>query len=567
MGSKMRKTPSFVHFPILLAVLAGAMLMTTFAAQASDNDAAAKQFIARHEATIRPWEIESSRCWWEANTTGSDKAFQKKEEIETRLGLLLADHKTFAQLKAIKSQPIADPLVARQVAVLYLQYLGRQIDPELIKEMSARSNAVEKAFSNYRARVDGKELTENQVRDILRTSKDSAQRRAVWEASKAVGPVLAPDLKKLALLRNRAARQLGFKNFHVMQLALIEQSQEQALTLFDELDALTRGPFHAAKAEIDEALARQCGVGVEELRPWHYHDPFFQEAPVIYGDFDSIYRKIDTVKVCRTFYEGIGLPINDVLGRSDLFEKPGKCPHAFSTDIDREGDVRVLANVVPGQEWLKTMLHELGHAAYSKSIPRSVPYVLRIESHPLTTEGVAMMVERLGDNPRWLRAMGVTLPDAEKFAVASHKSDRNRLLIFSRWCQVVFRFEKALYDNPEQDLNRVWWDLVATYQELKRPEGRDQPDYASKIHIATVPVYYQSYMLGQLFASQVHHAIAREVLHCSPASAVYVGQPAVGRFMRERVFEPGSKLDWNELTRHATGEELNSKAFAADLKE
>ena len=236
--------------------------------------------------------------------------------------------------------------------MLYLQYLGQQIDPELIKEMSARSNAVEKAYSVYRAKVGGKELTENEVHDVLRTSKDSAQRRAVWEASKAVGPILEPDLKKLARLRNRAARQLGFKDFHVMQLALAELSQEQVLKLFDELDALTRQPFHAAKAEIDAALARQCGVGVDDLRPWHYHDPFFQESPAIYGDFESVYRQIDTIKVVRKFYEGIGLPIDDVLARSDLYEKPGKCPHAFSTDIDREGDVRVLANVVPGQEWL-----------------------------------------------------------------------------------------------------------------------------------------------------------------------------------------------------------------------
>jgi peptidyl-dipeptidase A len=193
---------------------------------------------------------------------------------------------------------------------------------------------------------------------------------------------------------------------------------------------------------------------------------------------------------------------------------------------------------------------------------------LRIESHALTTEGVAMMFERLAGNPRWLRAMGVHVPDAETFAVELRKLDRNKLLIFSRWCQVVFRFEMALYDNPEQDLNRVWWDFVGKYQEVKRPGARNQPDYASKIHIATAPVYYQSYMMGQLFASQVHHAIAREVLHgADPATTVYVGNPAVGRFMCERVFEPGCTLDWNQLTRHATGEDLNSKAFAADLKD
>ena len=217
--------------------------------------------------------------------------------------------------------------------------MGQQIDPELIKETTLLSNAVEKAYDVFRARADGKELTENDVRDVLRKSTDSARRRAVWEASKAVGPIIEPNLKKLARLRNRAAGQLGFKDFHVMQLALSELDQKQVLKLFDELDALTRRPFHAAKAEIDAALARNCGVKVEELRPWHYHDPFFQDSPAIYGHYDAVYKPLDIIKLCRTFYAGTGLPIDDVLARSDLYEKPGKRPHAFRQDMDREGDV------------------------------------------------------------------------------------------------------------------------------------------------------------------------------------------------------------------------------------
>ena len=60
---------------------------------------------------------------------GQRRGLSKKEEIETRLNLLLADRETFAELKAIQAQPIRDPLVARQIAVLYLQYLAQQIDP------------------------------------------------------------------------------------------------------------------------------------------------------------------------------------------------------------------------------------------------------------------------------------------------------------------------------------------------------------------------------------------------------------------------------------------------------
>ena len=108
---------------------------------------------------------------------------------------------------------------------------------------------------------------------------------------------------------------------------------------------------------------RTCGRGTTTIRSSRSRRPSI-------GDYDAVYRPIDTVKSVRKFYEGIGLPIDDVLGRSDLFEKPGKSPHAFSSDIDREGDVRVLANVVPGEEWLETMLHECGHAAYSRRTSR-----------------------------------------------------------------------------------------------------------------------------------------------------------------------------------------------------
>ena len=173
-----------------------------------------------------------------------------------------------------------------------------------------------------------------------------------------------------------------------------------------------------------------------------------------------------------------------MLARSDLYEKPGKSPHAFCTDIDREGDVRVLANVVPTEYWMGTMLHELGHAVYSsKNIPRGVPYALRTESHILATEGVAMLFEKFSKDADWLRAMGVRLEDPEAFDATGAQMRRDKLLIFSRWCQVMLRFEKAMYADPDRDLETLWWDLVEEYQGLRRPEGRHAPDYASKIHV------------------------------------------------------------------------------------
>ena len=552
------------------AALAALIAMNSRTARSADDAGdRAVTFVAAHVERIRPLDIAAQRAWWDANVTGKAEDFAAKEAAQNRLDGALSDHARFAELKALKAAPIADPVLAREIAVLYLQYLEKQVDPALLRKITAKANAVEMAFNAYRATVDGKALADSAVRATLKTSRSSEERRKVWEASKAVGPVVEADLKALVALRNEAAKALGFANFHAMQLTLNEQTTADVVKLFDDLDELTRAPFLAVKAEIDAKLAAGCGIGVDELRPWHYHDPFFQETPAVFAaDLDAPYKNADILKLCRDFYAGIGLPIDDVLARSDLYEKPGKSPHAFCIDIDRSGDVRVLANVVPNEYWAGTMLHELGHAVYSsKNIPSSLPYPLRSEAHILTTEGVAMLFERFSKDADWLRAMGVTLDDPKAYDEAGGRARRARLLIFSRWTQVMLRFEKALYENPNQDLNALWWGLVETYQGLKRPEGRNAPDYASKIHIVSAPAYYHNYTMGELFAAQVHHAVCRDVLQgVEPSKASYVGNKAVGDYIKARVFAPGRTLPWNALTKHATGLELNPSAFAAEFR-
>ena len=151
--------------------------------------------------------------------------------------------------------------------MLYLQYLEKQVEPELLRQITAKANGIEKTFNAYRASVKGQMITDSEVRRILKESRNPDERKAVWEGSKGVGPLVEADLKALVKLRNEAARKLGFRDYHALQLHLGEQSQEQVLKLFDELDALTREPFKKLKAEIDARIAEHCGVAVADLRP------------------------------------------------------------------------------------------------------------------------------------------------------------------------------------------------------------------------------------------------------------------------------------------------------------
>jgi peptidyl-dipeptidase A len=553
---------AFVLFAVPAAVMAGP--------EVTDR---ARRFVQDHETRMHPLDTAANLAWWDANTSGKDEDFDRKIKAQNRIDEALSDPKLFAELKDLKEhkKDIDDPITARAIDVLYLVYLEKQVDRDLMKQMVDKSNAVEKAFNTYRAEVDGKKMTDGEVRDVLKNSTDSARRQKVWEASKGVGAKVEADLKELVKLRNKAAAQLGFKNYHALQLYLNEQDGDRLLKLFDELDDLTRAPFAAAKADIDRKLAERYKIKPDELMAWAYHDPFFQESPAVFAtDIDAPFKNADLAAMTRDFYAGIGLPVDRVLAKSDLFERDGKSPHAFCTDIDREGEVRVLANIRPNEQWAATMLHEFGHSIYSTNnndIPASLPYCLRTDAHILATEGVAMMFERMTKRAAFLKKMGVKVDDPQAYDEAGARSLRYRLLIFSRWCQVMLRFEKAMYENPDQDLNKLWWDLVEKYQMVKRPPNRSAPDYASKIHLVVAPVYYHNYMMGELFASQVHHAIAKEVFKgADPDTVVYAGEKGVGDFMRKKVFEPGRSVSWNELAKSATGEELNAKAFAADFK-
>jgi peptidyl-dipeptidase A len=534
----------------------------------------AKQFIESHLAWYEPLEAELEHASWIASISGTAADFQKSKELKDKLDAKLADPEAFGAVEAIYNQVDAiggeDGMLGRQIKILYCSYKQKQVDPDLLQKITELESSVEKSFNTYRAQVDGKELTANEIRDILQTSVDSDRRRRAWEGSKGVGKVVEKDLHALVTVRNEAARKAGFNNFQQMSLEMDEHDPDKLLALFDELDELTRESFLQAKAEIDGVLAKRHGTTPEKLCAWHYEDPFFQEPPNVYdGGLDGLYQNKDLAQITKEFFASIGLPVADIVERSCLYPQAGKSQHAYCIDVDRQGDVRVLANIAATDYWMVTMLHEFGHGIYFSSyVPHSLPFLLRYPAHTLTTEGMAMLMGRMPKRIQWLEDMNLAPDQAkEKAAVAevAQKLHKSGLLVFSRWAQVMFRFEKALYENPDSDLNKTWWDLVEKYQGIPRPEGRDEPDWASKIHVAAAPVYYHNYLMGELWASQVQHAMAKELAGGELEKLRFTNNKAVGEFLIEKVIQPGNTMPWNALTKFATGEELNAKAYAEDV--
>lgn len=522
-------------------------------------------FIKKFDSVVQPLSKEASLAYWNASISGKDEDWKKSEELNIELTKVFSNKEDFALLKRIKeADAISDELLKRQLEVMYNAYLSNQVDTALLNSVIKMQTEIEKKYSNFRADVDGKKLSDNEVEEVLKTSTNSAELQKAWEGHKAIGQVVSQDIINLVKKRNEIAKQLGFNNYHEMSLKLSEQDPEEISKLFDELDNLTRDSFAGLKSEIDTYLAQRDKIKQEELMPWHYQNRFFQEAPKIYSvDLDKYYKDRNIETLTTDYFASIGLDIKDMIANSDLYEKPGKNQHAYCIDIDNLGDVRVLCNIKPNANWMGTMLHEFGHATYDKYIDQQLPYVLRNPAHTFTTEAIAMFFGRMSSNANFLVDMKLTdTADASKVATESFKVLRLEQLTFSRWAQVMYRFEKALYSNPDQDLNKLWWDLVETYQMIKRPADRNQPDWASKIHIATSPCYYHNYLLGELLASQFNNYIAANIAKSDKSGESYFGNKEVGQFFIDKVFKPGARHNWNVMIEQATGEKLTAKYYA-----
>jgi peptidyl-dipeptidase A len=548
----------------IVKVIAGTMIITSFWSCISKQEKMEnrmKAFVATYEQKAISLYRESALASWNANVTGTNEDFAKSEKASFDFAKIFSDSKAFAELKEIKeSNAVKDPILVREMEILFNGYLGGQVDTTLIAEQIKMETEISKMYANFRVSINGKQISDNEVESILKNETGSKELQTAWEGSKTIGPIVAANIIKLVKHRNTIAQKIGFSNYHEMSLKLSGQEPADVTKIFDELDSLTRNNFAELKGEIDSYFAKRYKVAIADLRPWHYQNRYFQEAPQIYKvDFDKFFAKQDPVKLAASFYNGIGLNVDPILAKSDLYEKPGKNQHAFSTDLDRSGDVRTLDNIRPDSYWMNTILHELGHGVYSYYNDMSLPFTLRDAAHTFTTEAIANMFGRLATDPQWMLNMGVI--DANESSAISDESQkalRLQMLVFSRWAQVMYRFEKSMYENPDQNLNQLWWTIVEKYQLLTKPEGRDMPDWATKIHVALYPCYYHNYLLGDLLASQFYNYITTNV----SKNQSFVGEKAVGTYLKEKVFMPGARYDWNVMIEKATGEKLTAKYYA-----
>ncbi|MEA2447700.1 MAG: peptidyl-dipeptidase [Actinomycetota bacterium] len=503
-------------------------------------------------------ETEFHRAYWDTQVEAGSATEQRRAELELELRRIKGDPAALESVLAALREPNHDAVLSRQLEVLRLSLTGNQMGETERAEMVALSTEVEGEFASYRPTVDGHRLNDNEIDDVLRTSNDEDERERVWRASKEVGGLVAERVRELVRLRNRAAHNLGFADFYRMELELQELPEEWLFEILGELEDLTQEPFAGWKEDLDRGLKQRFGV--EDLFPWHYADPFFQMPPLEGRvSLDEQLAEGDARTLATKTFAAWDIDLTGVMEASDLYPREKKCQHAFCLDVDRAGDVRILANVVPGERWIDVMLHESGHAAYDVSIDPDLPYLLRRPAHTFVTEAIALMSGRLVRDPQWLTTFaGLSSESVAGLSDRLRQASAAQMMLFARWGLVMVHFERDLYADPEIDLDARWWELVERFQLVSAPPNPQPGGWASKIHLAVAPVYYHNYLLGDMLASQLLATTKREF-------GGLVGVREAGAHLLETVFRPGASKRWDAIVEGATGGSLKAADLASAL--
>jgi len=513
---------------------------------------------------------------------------QARIDADRTLGAFVGSPAVIDKLKLYRDRVDLTDLQSRQLEVAWQEAahypgtLAATVDRLITAEARINDALYSYEYMLNLPDQEPREVTPNEISDLLVSSRDLGERLAVWQCSKDIGPRLKDGLVELQALRNETAREMGYSSFFGLEVADYGLTSTEMIALMDELIGGIMPLYQQLHCWVKHELAARYEVEVPERIPAHWlGNRWAQEWPgVVAGiDLDDLVKDADPkwlIEQGERFYMSLGfepLPVN-FWGRSDLYELPAnatrsKNTHASAWHVDLNQDVRSLMSVKSDFGWFQTAHHELGHVYYYLAYSRpEVPPILRRGANRACHEGIGSLIELAASQVPYLQQIelldAAEAPDEIQWLLNQALTGGVVFLPFA--CGTMTHWEHDLYENdlPRHQYNTRWWQYAAQYQGIEppTPRGEDDCDPATKTHVIDDPAQYYDYAISTVILHQLHRYICRDILKQDVRAANYYGNQAVGLYL-ESVLRLGATRDWALVMQEATGEELSSEAMLA----
>ena len=490
-----------------------------------------KVFLDELENRLEEIEVERGETWWKKYIREPSGDL---DEIERRRSEIILNDQYLFMVKKWKPKT-RDTLLKKRLRALERLLLRERVEAK--PDVFSLRNKINKKHIAFKPIVLGKEMQRSDVYEMLRKDPDRSKRKAAWESSSKLSRKIEKNVKQLMKLRNKHVKELGYETYDDYALLQNMIDKAELLNLYDELYRLSEPFLRSVLDEVKDKLK------IDQLQPWDisYVMDQFVRPPDEHFPRNLIIQK--TKDLAKSFgFVPEELPI--LIKQVDI-PFGGLC-----FDIKIPTDMRILSNPRDGHRFYRTLFHEYGHALHGCSI-RQDSFALK-EDVGCFNEGMACIMEHFASDYDWLR-QNISIPDEEirRFLKANKVSRLLRL----RNLIALSTFEFQVYDNPDQDLNRLWSKMRSKY--LFVPEN-ETPQWASESIFTTHPIYFQNYVIADMIAAQT-------IAHLKDTYGKLLNNTEVSKFLVENYYAPGASIDWQEKIKKATGQKLSAKPLVQEL--
>ncbi len=472
------------------------------------------------------------------------------------------------------------PLQVKQLeAILFMAGSTPEIAGDIVHKRIRAETAQTELLYGYKYMLNGKEVTTNNLDEILRTSAVLKDRLDAWNTSKEIGTTLKLGLENLRNLRNKSVQALDYKDFFAYQAAEYGMSSDEIMQSCNQMVSDVWPLYRELHTWARYELAAKYKQSVPDYLPAHWlPNRWGQDWTAMINvegiNLDESLKSKSPqwiVEQGEAFYKSLGfdaLP-KSFYTKSSLYPLPAgatykKNNHASAWHIDNNKDVRSLMSVEPNTEWWGTVLHELGHIYYYQTYSNpNVPLILRGGANRAYHEAMGSLIGLAALQKPFLQKFGLVGKDVKTNDTLNMLKEALDFVVHIPWgAGVMTGFENELYTKnlSKDNFNKAWWDLVKKYQGIEPPSTRSELycDAATKTHINDDAAQYYDYSMSNVLLFQFHDHIAKKILKQDPHNTNYWGSTATGKFLKELMY-PGASVDWREHLKKHLGSEMSAK--------
>ena len=491
------------------------------------------------EAAPSPRELDAYR----------DQADRFIAELDEEYYLHYAGHKERLDLEPIYERH-AD-LTRRERA----QALGRSVDGDtrlrelwrfacegylgnLTRELAERTARLE---AELEASVDGETIGFRMLRPTMANEPDRDRRERIDRArTELIDEHLNPVYLEAVETTKRAVAELGAPTYLDLYRAFgfrLDEIAEQCRAFLDSTESAYE---HAA----DRLFRERVGVPLEEARRWDVARLF--RAP----NWDAAFPRNRMLPALEGTLADLGI---DLRGQRnvhlDVEERPLKTPRAFCVPIEIPDRVILVIQPIGGPDDWHALFHEAGHTEHYAHTSADLPMEAKRLGDNAVTEGWAMLLEHLVDEPAWLTRR-LDMPRPHDFAADGAAA---LLYIVRRYCaKLLYELEFHAADDVTQ-LPRVYVERLADALKI-------EPSAADYLADMDAGFYASAYLRSWAFEAQIRSFLREEF-----GNAWFTRKEA-GSLLRE-LWSEGQRYTADELLKDVAGMEIELDAVAERARE